>query len=127
LSVSEVNEAPTKRSTVLLDAQPSSSAPKPVQNHTPDPTRGEDGLTLPERIAILSIYGVQGALGLASLATSFFLKDRLGLGPAEAAELTSFATLPWVIKPVYGFLTDTIPLFGYRRKTYLVLAGLAGQ
>ena len=33
-------------------------------------------------------------------------------------------TLPWVIKPVYGLISDFIPLFGYRRKTYLFLSNL---
>ena len=36
-------------------------------------------------------------------------------------------SLPWVIKPVYGFLTDGLPVFGYRRKPYLILAGLLGS
>ena len=30
--------------------------------------------------------------------------------------------LPWIIKPVYGIVSDFVPLFGYRRKAYLVLA-----
>ena len=36
-------------------------------------------------------------------------------------------TLPWVIKPVYGFLTDGLPIFGLRRKPYLVIGGLLGS
>jgi predicted MFS family arabinose efflux permease len=32
--------------------------------------------------------------------------------------------LPWIIKPVYGIVSDFLPLFGYRRKSYLVLANL---
>lgn len=35
----------------------------------------------PELIAILLIYFVQGILGLARLAVSFFLKDELGMSP----------------------------------------------
>lgn len=34
--------------------------------------------------------------------------------------------LPWTIKPLYGFLSDGLPLFGYRRKSYLVGAGAVG-
>ena len=34
--------------------------------------------------------------------------------------------IPWVIKPVYGFLSDSIPIFGYKRRSYLILAGLIG-
>lgn len=28
-----------------------------------------------------------------------------------------------MIKPLYGFLSDTVPLFGYRRRSYLVSWG----
>jgi len=31
------------------------------------------------------------------------------------------------IKPIYGFLSDAVPLFGYRRRSYLVLCGLLGE
>jgi len=80
----------------------------------------------PELIAILIVYFVQGILGLARLAVSFFLKDDLALSPAEVAALMGVAALPWVIKPLFGFLSDGLPLFGYRRRPYLVLSGLMG-
>jgi folate/biopterin transporter len=79
-----------------------------------------------ELVAILVVYFVQGILGLARLAVSFFLKDDLGLSPAQVAALMGVAALPWVIKPVFGFLSDGLPLFGYRRRPYLVLSGLLG-
>ncbi|HEY9762899.1 MAG TPA: folate/biopterin family MFS transporter [Trichocoleus sp.] len=82
-------------------------------------------LTL-ELTAILLVYFVQGILGLARLAVSFFLKDDLGLTPAEVAALTGIAMLPWTIKPLFGFLSDGFPLFGYRRRPYLVLSGVFG-
>jgi MFS family permease len=31
-------------------------------------------------------------------------------------------TLPWVIKPLYGMVSDFVPIFGSRRKAYLVIA-----
>jgi len=80
----------------------------------------------PELAAILLVYFVQGILGLARLAISFFLKDDLALSPAEVSALLGVVALPWMIKPVFGFLSDGLPLFGYRRRTYLVLAGLLG-
>ena len=80
----------------------------------------------PELIAILSVYFVQGILGIARLAVSFFLKDDLGLSPAEVAALTGIAALPWVIKPVFGFISDGLPWFGYRRRPYLILSGILG-
>ncbi|CAM9937751.1 unnamed protein product, partial [Ectocarpus sp. 4 AP-2014] len=85
-------------------------------------------------VAILVVYFVQGALGLARqdlcncsrLATTFFFKDELHLAPAEVAALSGLFTLPWVFKPLYGFLSDGLPVFGYRRRSYMVLAGLVG-
>jgi folate/biopterin transporter len=72
------------------------------------------------------VYVVQGILGLARLAVSFFLKDDLGLSPATVAALTGVAALPWTIKPLFGFMSDGLPIGGYRRRPYLVLSGLVG-
>lgn len=80
----------------------------------------------PELLAILTVYFVQGILGLARLAVSFFLKDDLGLSPAEVGFLTGIAALPWVIKPVFGFISDGLPILGYRRRPYLILSGILG-
>lgn len=80
----------------------------------------------PELFAILTVYFVQGILNLSRLAVSFFLKDDLGLTPAEVAALTGLAAFPWVIKPLFGFLSDGFPLLGYRRRSYLILSGLLG-
>lgn len=80
----------------------------------------------PELSAILTVYFVQGALGISRLAVSFFMKDDLGLSPAESAALSGAAMLPWLIKPLYGFLSDSLPIFGYRRRSYLIAAGTLG-
>ncbi len=80
----------------------------------------------PELLAILLVYGVQGILGISRLAVSFFLKDDLGLSPAEVAALTGIAALPWIVKPIFGFISDGLPIFGYRRRPYLMLSGLLG-
>ena len=79
-----------------------------------------------ELLAILLVYAVQGILGISRLAVSFFLKDELALSPAEVAALMGIAALPWVIKPVFGFISDGLPIFGYRRRPYLILSGLLG-
>lgn len=80
----------------------------------------------PELIAILLVYFVQGIVGLAQLAISFFLKDVLLLSPTETAAFVGIAFLPWSVKPLYGFISDGLPILGYRRRPYLVLAGLLG-
>ncbi|XP_061376160.1 folate-biopterin transporter 1, chloroplastic [Gastrolobium bilobum] len=80
----------------------------------------------PDNVAVAMVYFVQGVLGLARLAVSFYLKDDLHLDPAEAALISGFSALPWLVKPLYGFISDSVPLFGYRRRSYLVLSGLLG-
>ncbi len=77
-------------------------------------------------IAILTVYLVQGILGLTRLAMSFFLKDELGLTPAQVAAFVGIGVLPWTIKPLFGFISDGLPIFGYRRRPYLVLSGILG-
>lgn len=78
------------------------------------------------QIPLLSVYFVQGALGLSRLATSYFYKDELHLSPAETAAIAGIVSIPWVIKPIYGFITDGLPLFGYKRKSYLIFSGIVG-
>ena len=79
-----------------------------------------------ELIAILTVYFVQGILGLSRLAVSFFLKDELLLSPVEVSALLGIVFLPWMIKPVFGFISDGLPIFGYRRRPYLILSGVLG-
>ncbi len=80
----------------------------------------------PELLAILLVYFVQGILGLARLAVSFFLKDDLGLTPAQVSVMMGIVMVPWMVKPLFGFLSDGLPILGYRRRPYLVLSGLLG-
>nr|CAB3452044.1 unnamed protein product [Digitaria exilis] len=58
----------------------------------------------PDNMAVAIVYFVQGVLGLARLAVSFYLKDDLHLDPAETAVVSGFSSLPWLIKPLYGFI-----------------------
>ncbi|XP_022979627.1 folate-biopterin transporter 1, chloroplastic-like isoform X1 [Cucurbita maxima] len=80
----------------------------------------------PDNVAVAMVYFVQGVLGLARLAVSFYLKDDLHLDPAETAVVSGFSAFPWLVKPLYGFISDSVPLFGYRRRSYLILSGLLG-
>ena len=69
------------------------------------------------------VYFIQGALGIASIALPLFLRD-LKWSVAEITVVSSIATAPWIFKIVYGILSDTLPLWGYRRKPYLILCSL---
>lgn len=76
--------------------------------------------------AIGTIYFVQGAMAISQLAVSFFLKDDLGLSPTEVASMIGITMLPWTVKPVYGLISDAFPVFGYRRRPYLLLSSALG-
>lgn len=80
-----------------------------------------------ELFSILTVYFVQGILGLARLAISFFLKDDLSLSPAQVGALMGVAAIPWMLKPLLGFLSDGLPILGYKRRSYLILSGLLGS
>jgi MFS family permease len=41
---------------------------------------------------------------------------------AAIGALMALLALPWTIKPVFGLLSDFVPLFGSRRRKYLLLA-----
>jgi folate/biopterin transporter len=73
--------------------------------------------------AIILVYFIQGLLGISRLALSFYYKDMLHLSPADLSMISSISVLPWVIKPIYGFISDTYPFLGYKRKSYLMLSG----
>ncbi|KAK9843802.1 hypothetical protein WJX81_006900 [Elliptochloris bilobata] len=72
------------------------------------------------------VYFVQGILGLSRLGVTYLYKDEFHLDPASVALLTSISAVPWVVKPLYGFLSDTVPILGYRRRSYLVICGVLG-
>jgi MFS family permease len=45
-----------------------------------------------------------------------------GESPFSLAALMALVAIPWSIKPVFGLLSDFVPLFGSRRRNYLLLA-----
>lgn len=78
----------------------------------------------PDILSISLVYFIQGLFGICRLALSFYYKDTLHLTPVDLTIISSISSIPWIIKPLYGFITDTFPLFGYKRKSYLALSGL---
>lgn len=72
------------------------------------------------------VYFAQGMWYLPNLSITFLLKDTFGLSAAQTATFFSITVIPWLIKPVYGLISDFVPLFGQRRKSYFLLtSGIA--
>ena len=74
----------------------------------------------------LLIYLVAGASGFAAVAETFWVRSHLGLSAASLLALAAWLTVPWTLKMVIGHLVDTVPLFGTRRRSY-ILTGAALQ
>ena len=81
----------------------------------------------PEIWTIVFLYFVQGLFGISKIAINFYYKDVLNLSPFQLTIITCITAIPWIIKPLYGFISDSYPLFGYKRKSYLILSSLLGS
>jgi len=77
---------------------------------------------------LMCVYGLSQGLGETFMAMSsdYYLKDILKLEPASAQAFKSLTHLPWNIKPIYGLMSDTLPIFGYHRGPYIIMAGALG-
>jgi MFS family permease len=71
------------------------------------------------------VEGIGQTGGLIAQPLNFYLKQTFGWTPVQVTAYLTVLNLPWIIKPVYGIVSDFLPLFGYRRKAYLVLANAA--
>ena len=61
---------------------------------------------------------------LVYLASSVLFKEHYNLDPGRVQTLQAFTFLPWSIKLLYGLISDNVPLFGSRRKSYLLIMSL---
>ncbi|KAM1149975.1 hypothetical protein ACFX15_029910 [Malus domestica] len=68
------------------------------------------------------IYFTQGFRSFVWTAVSYQLKDRLKLSPSSSQFAFSIAFFPWSVKPLYGIVSDCIPIKGRKRVPYLVIA-----
>ena len=74
------------------------------------------------------VYVVEGLGqigGLIAQPLNYYLKASQGWTPVQITGFITLFNLPWIIKPVYGLISDFVPLFGYRRKSYLLLVNVA--
>ena len=75
--------------------------------------------------SVVVIYGISQGLGgaLARVGTEYYMKDVQKVQPSEAQVYSGLISIPWIVKPIWGILTDVVPLFGYHRRPYFILAG----
>jgi MFS family permease len=101
----------------VLSAQPPASPPAAA---APGEVR---------RLAVLfgAVYFAQGICQVVLLLNQplkNYLRKGLGFSTDEIAAFMYVVMIPWMLKPLYGLLSDFLPIAGYRRKTYLLLMNL---
>jgi MFS family permease len=73
------------------------------------------------------VYVVEGLgqarVGIIYQPLNHYLKE-IGWTPLQVTAYIAVLNFPWIIKPVFGLVSDFIPLFGYRRKSYLIISSL---
>jgi MFS family permease len=74
--------------------------------------------------AAVYFFSLNGLAALPNLSLSFLLKEVLKLSPSGLAYFQAVTLLAWVVKPVWGYISDSFPVFGYRRKSYLLLTSM---
>lgn len=71
---------------------------------------------------LLSFYLMLGFIfQFPSVAMRFWLIEKVKLSPSQLMAMGGIAGIPWCLKPVYGFMSDSFPIFGYRRIPYILL------
>jgi len=72
--------------------------------------------------ALFTFYFLLGlCFQFPSVAMRFWLIDTVGVSPAQMAAIFGVVAIPWCLKPLYGFVSDSNPIFGYRRRPYMIV------
>jgi MFS family permease len=69
--------------------------------------------------------GLAQVSGIMRQPLNHYLLDGLSLSTAAITYFMWLLSTPWMVKPLYGLVSDCVPLFGYRRKSYLIILNLA--
>ncbi|CAN4077127.1 unnamed protein product [Withania somnifera] len=77
---------------------------------------------------VVIVYGVSQGLGgaFSRISTEYYMKDVQKVQPSESQVYSGITSIPWIVKPLWGLLTDAVPILGYRRRPYFLFAGSLG-
>ena len=76
---------------------------------------------------LLFFYAVLGfTFSFPGVALQFHIMEDLEMSPVAMTALMGVVSTPWIFKPVYGIISDTFPICGWRRKSYILLGCMLG-
>ncbi|MFZ0237880.1 MAG: MFS transporter, partial [Xanthobacteraceae bacterium] len=121
---------PSQANRPMPDAAPSETANEPSISATSMTSDADADAGAVKRLLLFFalVYVVEGLgqiVGLISQPLNYYLKEVHGWSPLQVTAFVTLFNLPWIIKPIYGLVSDFLPLFGYRRKSYLIIANIA--
>jgi predicted MFS family arabinose efflux permease len=93
------------------------------------PPTGSTGISLTQYAVLVAAgafattFAQQRVLG--NLPTTFLLKDYFHMKREEVAVFFFWAVFAWNLKPIAGIFTDAFPLFGTRRRHYMIIGAAA--
>ena len=67
------------------------------------------------------LFFSDGLSTFSNLAITYYLKDNLKLSPSQNALYQSILAFPSILQPLFGYISDTYTLLGYKRKSYIIL------
>jgi MFS family permease len=103
---------------------------QPALQQLPETTTGDRAAVHHLLLFFALVYVVEGLGqigGLIAQPLNYYLKASQGWTPVQITGFITLFNLPWIIKPLYGLISDFVPLFGYRRKSYLLLVNVAAM
>ena len=72
----------------------------------------------------LQYFNTGLVLAMLSLATGYIFLNIYKLEPGKMSQLSSYISLPWVPKLLYGIITDTVPICGSGKRSYIFMMGM---
>jgi MFS family permease len=106
-----------------MNEQPRAAATQQTQHQSADKAATRQLLLFFALVYVVEGLGQVG--GLIAQPLNYYLKTAQNWTPLQITAFVSLFNLPWIIKPLYGLISDFVPLFGYRRKSYLILVNAA--
>nr|CAD1825610.1 unnamed protein product [Ananas comosus var. bracteatus] len=79
-------------------------------------------------VGVVLVYGLSNGFAgsFFRVVSDYYWKDVQKAQPSAVQLFMGLYYVPWVLKPVWGVLTDVVPVRGYRRRPYFIVAGILG-